>query len=463
MVPIIIMVAYSVKFKLGYALRLLFGLEYGQIYEHAQVEAYLEFSIVIITISVITFYFTGLYKRFSGLMPEVNELIKIGKAFTIITFELVLFNFIFKLIPESRFFFFYFWLFGIALLFSARWLIFKIELLFIKKGVGVKNVIVLGSDSFGQDIIEQTILYPTLAERYIGTVCDDKQDKELTYHVQNKLKIIGEYKDTVNILNDYQVDVVYVTSSALKKVDFTLLKSFCLEKNIELFILSEDYFKYSQNFMVKSIDGVSYISFSKPHFNMFQLILKRVFDIVVAIFAISFLLPLFLLVGILIKLSSKGPVFFFQERVTKDDKPFMMMKFRTMVDNAEKQSGPIMVNEGKETRYHRFGEFLRKTSIDELPQLFNILKGEMSLVGPRPERPFFIKKFKQEIPNFEKRHHVKAGLTGWAQVNGRSHLTRRPEKKLKYDLYYINHWSFLFDIKIILRTIQIVLKREEAF
>ena len=87
----------------------------------------------------------------------------------------------------------------------------------------------------------------------------------------------------------------------------------------------------------------------------------------------------------------------------------------------------------------------------------------MSLVGPRPERPFFIKKFKQEIPNFEKRHHVKAGLTGWAQVNGRSHLTRRPEKKLKYDLYYINHWSFLFDIKIILRTIQIVLKREEAF
>ena len=122
-----------------------------------------------------------------------------------------------------------------------------------------------------------------------------------------------------------------------------------------------------------------------------------------------------------------------------------------------------MVNETSETRYIKGGRFLRQCSLDELPQLWNILKGDMSLVGPRPERPFFVDQFSQQIPFFEFRHRVKSGLTGWAQINGRSVLTRKPEHKLKYDCYYVNHCSTLFDLKIMLMTFLVVFRREESY
>ncbi|NBV42192.1 sugar transferase, partial [bacterium] len=138
-------------------------------------------------------------------------------------------------------------------------------------------------------------------------------------------------------------------------------------------------------------------------------------------------------------------------------------KFRTMVPDAEAKTGPVMVKEKNETRYIKGGQFLRRTSIDELPQLFNVLRGEMSLVGPRPERPFFVDQFTSEIPHFPLRHLVRGGITGWAQINGRSALTNRPEHKIKYDLYYIKNWSLTMDLMILLKTIRIVFAREEAY
>ncbi len=153
---------------------------------------------------------------------------------------------------------------------------------------------------------------------------------------------------------------------------------------------------------------------------------------------------------ILIKMDDGGPLFYFQERVGRDYKVFNVIKFRTMKMDAEKETGPVWAK-ANDTRRTRFGNFLRRSNIDELPQLWNVLRGDMSLVGPRPERPHFVSQFRETIPRYMARHKVKSGITGWAQVNGfRGNTSIR--ERLKYDLYYMENWSLLFDIEIIFMT-----------
>jgi putative colanic acid biosynthesis UDP-glucose lipid carrier transferase len=158
-----------------------------------------------------------------------------------------------------------------------------------------------------------------------------------------------------------------------------------------------------------------------------------------------------LLIAIGVKLSSRGPVFYRQERVGWNNRKFIMLKFRSMPVEAESKTGPVWAKPG-EKRATRFGALLRKTSLDELPQLINVLKGDMSLVGPRPERPDFVEVFKEQVPNYMKKHMVKAGITGWAQVNGWRGDTDL-KQRIEHDLYYIQHWSVWFDLEIALRTL----------
>ena len=211
------------------------------------------------------------------------------------------------------------------------------------------------------------------------------------------------------------------------------------------------------------LDGIPFLT-TEGGIGFFSGVLKRVFDVVVSGLGLILLLPLFILIGIATKISSPdGPILYIQERIGKNGVPFKMVKFRSMVVNAEEKTGPAVVDEKNETRYTSIGRWMRKWSLDELPQLWNVLIGEMSIVGPRPEREFFVKQFEEYIPYYTYRHKVRGGITGWAQVNGRSVLTRRPEQKIKYDLYYIKAGSLLLDFKILLKTIFVVLKREEAY
>jgi Undecaprenyl-phosphate glucose phosphotransferase len=180
-------------------------------------------------------------------------------------------------------------------------------------------------------------------------------------------------------------------------------------------------------------------------------IAKRSFDIIFSSFVLLFLSPAFLLIAILIKGTSSGPVFYCQERMGLDGNLFQMLKFRSMTENAEAKTGAVWAIPN-DTRTTKIGAFLRKTSIDELPQFWNVLKGDMSVVGPRPERPVFIEKFKKEIPKYMLRHKMKAGITGWAQINGWRGNTSLI-KRIEHDLYYIENWSLILDIKIVLLTI----------
>ncbi|NLG04471.1 MAG: exopolysaccharide biosynthesis polyprenyl glycosylphosphotransferase, partial [Clostridia bacterium] len=188
-----------------------------------------------------------------------------------------------------------------------------------------------------------------------------------------------------------------------------------------------------------------------PLSNTWSMLAKRIVDIIGSIVGIIIFSPVMLIAALLIKITSKGPVIFAQERVGLHNKPYQMYKFRTMYlqnENAEKKAWTVK----DDPRVTKVGKFLRRTSIDELPQLFNILIGQMSLVGPRPERPQFVEQFKEEIPRYMVKHQVRPGLTGWAQINGLRGNTSI-EKRVEYDLYYIENWTMTFDIKIMFLTI----------
>jgi lipopolysaccharide/colanic/teichoic acid biosynthesis glycosyltransferase len=181
--------------------------------------------------------------------------------------------------------------------------------------------------------------------------------------------------------------------------------------------------------------------------------MKRVFDFVNASLMLIISLPLWPFIALGVKIDSKGPVFYVQKRVGKDGRIFSLFKFRSMIKNAE-ENGPVWSGEN-DTRITHAGEVLRKCHLDELPQLLNVIKGDMSLVGPRPERPEFIEQIKKTVPGFNARHQVKPGITGWAQVNfPYAASLEDSKKKLEYDLYYIRQRNFLFDIKILIQTVR---------
>jgi exopolysaccharide biosynthesis polyprenyl glycosylphosphotransferase len=210
-----------------------------------------------------------------------------------------------------------------------------------------------------------------------------------------------------------------------------------------------------------NLDGLPVIGLREsPHFGL-NLLVKRAMDVMLSFIGLVLLAPLLALIAAAVKLSSPGPVFYRQERCGLNGKPFGMLKYRTMRVDAEAQTGPVWAVKD-DPRRTWLGSFLRGTSLDELPQLFNVLCGDMSLVGPRPERPVFIHQFRQTIPNYMARHCVKAGITGWAQVHGwRGNTSLR--KRLQYDLYYITHWSPFLDIRILWMTLFRGLRNRNAY
>jgi Undecaprenyl-phosphate glucose phosphotransferase len=202
---------------------------------------------------------------------------------------------------------------------------------------------------------------------------------------------------------------------------------------------------------LEDLDGVPVINVNDVPLQGFNAIVKRAIDIAISFISLVILAIPLGIVAVMVKLTSRGPVFYRQERMGLDGKPFTIVKFRSMSDDAEKETGPIWAQHN-DPRVTAFGRFLRRSNLDELPQLWNVLRGDMSIVGPRPERPHFVEQFKHRIPQYMLRHKVKAGLTGWAQVHGWRGNTPL-EKRIEYDLYYIENWSVRLDLKIMWLTL----------
>jgi exopolysaccharide biosynthesis polyprenyl glycosylphosphotransferase len=207
--------------------------------------------------------------------------------------------------------------------------------------------------------------------------------------------------------------------------------------------------------IVKEVEGIPFIKIKGVPMTTWGRLSKRTFDFVFSSLSLLLFSPILFIIAIVIKLGSKGPIFFIQDRIGLDGKHFQMIKFRSMITGAEKYDEQAGLGIQNDPRRTWIGKLLRRTSLDELPQLINVWKGEMSLVGPRPERPYFVEQFKSLVPKYLDRHRVKTGVTGWAQVNGFRGDSSLDER-IKYDIYYIENWSFWFDIKILLKTIRVV-------
>lgn len=263
---------------------------------------------------------------------------------------------------------------------------------------------------------------------------------------------LGTLDDYSRILRQAEPDEIILADLEVprRRVIKMILEA---EKEMVTFKIMADLLEIMvHQFELENINGLNLVKFKESPLNhAYNRALKRAVDLLGASLGLIIFSPLLLVIGLLIKVDSKGRILFAQERMSEDGSLFKIYKFRTMYEGAENQSGPVFTKRGDE-RCTRIGRFLRRYNIDELPQLFNVLKGEMSLVGPRPERPHFVNQFKEDIPRYMSRHHIKSGVTGWAQVNG-LRQDSSIEERVKYDLYYLENWSILFDFKIIFMSL----------
>jgi Undecaprenyl-phosphate glucose phosphotransferase len=265
------------------------------------------------------------------------------------------------------------------------------------------------------------------------------------------LDVLGGFHDLPNLVEKYQVRHVFIALPLNRYDDARRVFGILSQTLVEVRLVADVPNLAGLTLTSTNLDGLPVVGLREsPHFGL-NVVVKRAMDVALSLFGLVILSPLLALIALLVKLTSKGPVFYRQERCGLNGRTFGMLKFRSMRPDAEGQTGAVWAKKDDDRRT-RLGTLLRKTSLDELPQLFNVLVGDMSLVGPRPERPVFIQKFRKTIPNYMVRHSVKAGITGWAQVHGwRGNTSLR--KRLQYDLYYITHWTPWLDLRILWLTV----------
>ncbi len=320
-----------------------------------------------------------------------------------------------------------------------------------KRGLNLQNVLIVGAGDMGLTVAQKLFRVKDLGFVVKGFLDNDLKPGD-PVPVDGGSVVLGRIEDLGRVIEDHNIHEVYVTLGLQNYGK--ILESLQIATNYPVNVrLIPDLFQLlTLKANIQDLDGYPVISIDDVPLRGARQAAKRLMDAAAAAIGLVLLSPVFLVVAVLIKLTSRGPVFYHQERVGNDGRRFVVHKFRTMVCDAEAETGPVM-SCVDDPRVTRLGRFLRKYSIDEFPQLVNILKGEMSLVGPRPERPEFVKEFTEKIPKYMLRHKVKSGLTGWAQVHGLRQGTSI-EKRLEYDFYYIQNWSFALDLKILWMTLR---------
>ena len=272
---------------------------------------------------------------------------------------------------------------------------------------------------------------------------------------------LGGIGDLESVVDEYRVDLVLLTLPFDQLHRVTLIAERIGERNVDVQFVPDMQRLHASRMRLREIAGIPFISVRQKGLTGMDRIIKRAFDLVVTSPLVILLAPVLALLAILVKLGSPGPVLYRQARLGRDNRSFEMLKFRTMRVDAEQESGPVWTVEN-DPRRTAMGTFLRRFSLDELPQVFNVLRGDMSLVGPRPEREVFAAQFHEKIPRYLERHRVRSGITGWAQVHGLRGNTP-VEVRTLYDLYYVENWSIALDLRILLMTVVHVLRGENAY
>lgn len=319
------------------------------------------------------------------------------------------------------------------------------------RGLNLKNVLIVGAGEMGKTLAQKLFQYRDLGFVVKGFLDDGRAAGDVL-DVDGGVKILGRLDDLASVLDRVEIDEVYLALDLSNYAQILEALKVLNRYTVAVRLIPDLFQLQTLTSNIQDLDGIPVISVDEVPLRGFKKVVKRLMDIVVSAVGLILLLPLFIIEAVLVRVTSRGPVFYGQERVGMDGREFTIHKFRTMICDAERATGPVM-SRPDDPRCTPAGRFLRKYSLDEIPQLVNVLKGDMSLIGPRAERPNFVEEFRDRIPKYMLRHKVKSGLSGWAQVHG-LRQDSSIEKRLEYDFYYIQNWSLSLDVKILWMTLR---------
>ncbi|HEY2149611.1 MAG TPA: undecaprenyl-phosphate glucose phosphotransferase [Vicinamibacterales bacterium] len=337
---------------------------------------------------------------------------------------------------------------NVALTYASRELVREVLERRWRAGIGLKRILIAGSGELGRLVADKIIEHRELGYQIVGFVDDRAIGDHLGYR---GLPLLGTIEEAADIATREMVAHLYVALPPEQHVQMLALIESTSRECVDVKVVPDLLQVIALRARLEDLDGLPVININDVPLQGLNAIVKRMIDVAMSAMSLIVLTIPLAAVAALIKLTSRGDVFYRQERMGLDGRPFMIYKFRSMFDDAEAATGPVFASE-HDPRRTPLGKLLRRSNVDELPQLWNVLRGDMSIVGPRPERPLFVAQFKDKIPQYMLRHKVKAGLTGWAQVNGWRGNTSI-EKRIEYDLYYIENWSVRLDLKIIWLTV----------
>jgi exopolysaccharide biosynthesis polyprenyl glycosylphosphotransferase len=350
----------------------------------------------------------------------------------------------------SRIVFGLIWVISIPLLYLFRAGVASIERKLHRRGRYLRPAVIIGGDALADNIFVRLQHHPSFGFDIAGYFSDSAAPEGLALAGE---KCLGPIAAAPEYIIEHNVEIVFIALRAGEHHRLSALVTACVGINVEFMMVPDIMDILTSNLRMAEYEGLPFLRLKRNPITMWGRITKRIFDVVVSSVTLIVLSPAFLVIALFIKLDSRGPVFFRQKRVGLDGSEFTMYKFRSMAQGSERFDAHARLGIRNDPRQTTVGSFLRRMSLDELPQIYNVWKGEMSLVGPRPERTQFVEEFQQVVPKYLDRHRVKTGLTGWAQVNGFRGDTSL-EERIRYDLYYIENWSLAFDIRILLKTLR---------
>lgn len=408
------------------------------------------------------FFLTGLYRGWY-YASRLEEVFAVSRSVTIgilILFVVILYDDLSTGEPvASRSIIIGYWALVVVSVAGGRLFLRWIQRALLRRGVGVMPSLIVGWSKRAFEIAEMISRSPALGYRAVGflTMAPRKADRTAKHE---GLPLLGTLRDLPDLVERHGVREVFVGLDSSDHERLMEVLQVCESVNVGVKIMPSMYDIVSGQARISSIYGVPLMDVRPGLMTPWEAVLKRSLDLVVSTLILVLGLPVWSLIAAMIKLDSPGSVLYRQERVGRNGKVFRMLKFRSMVANSEHKTGPVWAGKN-DPRVTRMGRLLRKSHLDEIPQFWNVLKGDMSLVGPRPERPFFVEKLEKEIPLYRRRLRVRPGITGWAQVKHKYDENIDDVKaKVKYDLFYIENASWRFDLKILFHTFYVMLMRK---
>ncbi|HET8578261.1 MAG TPA: undecaprenyl-phosphate glucose phosphotransferase [Methylomirabilota bacterium] len=440
---------------LAYVLRF-YVLSYPRLRFHdiPPIGPYLLLLVPILIVWGVSFRAFDLYRprRIGSHLSEARDIAKASSMGALVLVAVM--TFFFREYDFSRVVIVYFWVLSIAVVWFSR-AAFREVLRFARRhGYNQRYAVVVGSGDLATAVAQRIEQRPDVGIRILGMVTDEKEPSAGP-------RRLGGYADLRAVLDANAVDHVILTLAHEDYGRLAGLLEAIGDEPVTIHVVPDLFRFTSLRGGVEEFEGMPFIHLRESPLHGWNQVAKRAFDVVFSVATLVLLSPLLLGITAAVKLTSPGPVFYGQERMGLDGQRFRMLKFRTMRTDAEAKTGPVWAPPN-DPRRTPIGAFLRRFSLDELPQFINVLRGEMSVVGPRPERPVFVERFRQTVPGYMLRHKVKSGVTGWAQVNGLRGNTSL-EKRIEYDLEYIERWSFGLDLKIIALTVVRVLFDRNAY